>query len=122
MIPPLWWVGWDSQWSGHKDTIRGTTPVNPCTKYLILCFTALIFFLQKKILQAILAVHEACICRYKNINAVEEHAWNTSTKVLRNNKVTALLDGQTKDFNKTPKQNQFNLINTKSFKLSTIQN
>ena len=96
MIPPLW-SGWSDYWSGHKETIRGTTPVNPCTKYLILCFTALIFFSQKKILQAILAVHKACICRDKNINAVEERAWNTSPKVLRNNKVTALLYGQTKD-------------------------
>ena len=102
-------------------------PVNPI---IFLCeniFNSLFycidsFFRRTKYYKLFLAEHEACICRYKKINAVEERAWNTSTKVPPNNKVTALLEGQTKDENKTPKQNQFNLINTKSFKLGTIQN
>ena len=47
--PPLFGgSGWNNYWSGHKETIRGTTPVNPCGRFNSLFYCIDFFFRREK--------------------------------------------------------------------------
>ena len=88
MIPPLL-VGRVGIIIGRGISKPFAEPVNLVHEIIFnsLFYCIDFFFPAEKILQAILAVHEACICRYKNINAVEERAGTLLQKYFSTTKL-----------------------------------